>query len=237
MPSNKSEILNADWVVKISPRPDAWEVSPVKDGHNAWRNDPGAIKPFPIPAEIPATVPGCIHTDLIAAGVIKDISIDGKEQDQFWIWKTDTEYVTTLPQDIRPGNKTLIFYGLDTICKVFINGLLKLETKNMHRSYRLDITEEISEGDVQLSISFKAPLSDAEDEITKVGNFYARPYEMPYNYQRKMACSYGWDWGPITISSGIWKKIEIQIWQDAFISDVSITTTVQELSIWSRWSL
>jgi len=230
MPSNKSEILNADWVVKISPRPDAWEVSPVKDGHNAWRNDPGAIKPFPIPAEIPATVPGCIHTDLIAAGVIKDISIDGKEQDQFWIWKTDTEYVTTLPQDIRPGNKTLIFYGLDTICKVFINGLLKLETKNMHRSYRLDITEEISEGDVQLSISFKAPLSDAEDEITKVGNFYARPYEMPYNYQRKMACSYGWDWGPITISSGIWKKIEIQIWQDAFISDVSITTTVQENS-------
>ncbi len=228
MTINSYVALNSVWRAKLSLRPDAWKVSPVKDGHNAWRNDPGAIKPFEIPSEIPATVPGSIHSDLISAGLIKDISIDGKEQDQFWIWKTDTEYVTKLSKDSRPGNKTLVFHGLDTICKIYINGVLKLETKNMHRSYRLDITDELSNGDVELRVCFKAPLTDAEDEIAKVGNFYARPYEMPYNYQRKMACSYGWDWGPITISSGIWKKVELHNWIDAYIRDVSITTTVQD---------
>lgn len=227
MTINTSEILSTKWVARLSLRPDAWRVSPVKDGHNAWRNDPGAIKEFNPPLEIPATVPGSIHTDLIAAGVIKDISIDGKEQDQFWIWKTDTEYSTTLERDSRPGNKTLIFYGLDTICTVFVNGIEKLKTKNMHRSYRLDITSELASGDVELKVTFKAPLTDAEDEIGKVGNFYARPYEMPYNYQRKMACSYGWDWGPITVSSGIWKKVELQRWDDAYIHDCAITTTVE----------
>ena len=227
MTLNNSDLLQSQWKVKLSPRPDAWKVAAVKDGHNAWRNDPGAIKPFPIPTEIDATVPGCIHTDLIAAGVIKDISIDGKEQDQFWIWKTDTEYFTKLKHDTRPGNKTLVFYGLDTICKIYINGVLKLKSKNMHRSYRIDVTDELSKGDVELRVTFKAPLTDAEDEIAKVGNFYARPYEMPYNYQRKMACSYGWDWGPITVSSGIWKKIEIQRWDDSYIQDVAVTTTVE----------
>ena len=227
MVQNSKELLTSSWKARLTLRPDAWTVSPVKDGHNAWRNDPGAIKIFTPPAEIPATVPGSIHTDLIAAGVIKDISIDGKEQDQFWIWKTDTEYITTLKKDSRPGNKTLVFHGLDTICTILINGVEKLQTKNMHRSYRLDITAEISAGDVELKVLFKAPLTDAEDEIAKVGNFYARPYEMPYNYQRKMACSYGWDWGPITVSSGIWKKLEIQRWDDAFIQDFLITSTVE----------
>ena len=227
MSINNSEILSTTWKARLSLRSDAWKVSPVKDGHNAWRNNPGAIKVFTPPLEIPATVPGSIHTDLIAAGIIKDISIDGKEQDQFWIWKTDTEYTTTIKQDSRPGNKTLVFYGLDTICTIYVNGNEKLKTKNMHRSYRLDLTTELTAGDVEIRVAFKAPLTDAEDEIAKVGNFYARPYEMPYNYQRKMACSYGWDWGPITVSSGIWKKVEIQHWNDAYLHDCSITTTVE----------
>jgi beta-mannosidase len=74
----------------------------------------------------------------------------------------------------------------------------------MHRSYELDISEELRTGDVSLEILFAAPLSDAEAQVERLG-LYPRPYDMPYNDQRKMACSYGWDWGPVTISSGIWK--------------------------------
>lgn len=228
MSINSTEEIRTHWKARLSLRPDAWKVAPVKDGHNAWRNDPKAIEPFEPPSEIDAVVPGSIHLDLIRAGVIKDISVDGKEQEQFWLWKTDTEYLTYLPRDSRPGNKTLIFHGLDTIATIYVNGKVKLKTKNMHRSYRLDLTDELSAGDTEIKVAFKAPLSDAEDEIAKVGDFYARPYEMPYNYQRKMACSYGWDWGPITISSGIWKKVELQRWDDSYIKDISITTDVQD---------
>jgi beta-mannosidase len=51
---------------------------------------------------------------------------------------------------------------------------------------------------------------------------------MPYNYQRKMACSYGWDWGPVTISSGIWKKVELIKWDTAYLSSVSVLPSIEE---------
>ncbi|MEY2814384.1 MAG: hypothetical protein RIS05_132 [Actinomycetota bacterium] len=223
---NTKRELKANWTLYLSPRPDAWEIEPVVDGHNAWRNDPAAIAKIEVPQSVPATVPGCIHTDLIAAGVIKDISINGKEQDQFWIWKTDSRYTATIPADTSDGKKELIFNGLDTLARISINGKLRLTTKNMHRSYRLDISSEISSGPVEIEIAFKAPLTDAEENVESLG-LYPRPYDMPYNYQRKMACSYGWDWGPITISSGIWKKIEIHSWSAAYCDNVAITPNLE----------
>ena len=82
MSKNIKKDLQGSWTLKLSPRPDAWDIAPVEDGHNAWRNDPTKIIRREIPQSFPATVPGCIHTDLIAAGFIDDISINGKEQDQ-----------------------------------------------------------------------------------------------------------------------------------------------------------
>ena len=169
MTSNSKRDLDSSWVLQLSPRPDAWNIEPVKDGHNAWRNDPTKFTKKPLPASFPATVPGCVHTDLISAGFIDDISINGKEQDQFWIWKTDSKYSTAIPQDTSDGNKHLIFNGLDTIATISINGKVRLTTKNMHRSYRVDITDDIKSADVQLEVSFKAPLTDAEEHVAKLG--------------------------------------------------------------------
>jgi len=42
-----------------------------------------------------------------------------------------------------------------------------------------------------------------------------------------MACSYGWDWGPITVSSGIWKPIEIHSWSTAHVDHMAVTPTVE----------
>ena len=224
---NSKSTLSANWTLKLSPKSDAWDISPVKDQHNVWRNDPSGITRIALPDSIPATVPGCIHTDLMAAGIIQDISIDGKEQDQFWIWKTDSQYSTLIKQDSSPTQKHLVFQGLDTIATIELNDNVVLTTKNMHRSYRLDVTKLLAVGDVTLKISFAAPLSDAETKLAELGTAYPRPYEMPYNYQRKMACSYGWDWGPITISSGIWKPILLHTWTDAYLENTALTSTLK----------
>ncbi len=223
---NTQRELATQWSLELTPRPDAWDIEPVTDGHNAWRNDPTKIVRKELPSSFKATVPGCIHTDLIAAGFIDDISINGKEQDQFWIWKTDSLYSTVLPKDSSEGHKDLVFKGLDTIATISINGVVRMTTKNMHRSYRLDITNELAQGDLTLEIAFKAPLTDAEEHVAKLG-LYPRPYDMPYNYQRKMACSYGWDWGPITVTSGIWKPILIHSWNTAYVDHMAVTPTVE----------
>ena len=42
--------------------------------------------------DIPATVPGCVHTDLLAEGLIEDPYYDRNELDLQWIGRTDWEY-------------------------------------------------------------------------------------------------------------------------------------------------
>jgi beta-mannosidase len=224
---NQITKVNNGWKLKLKPRPDAFTSSGETDGHNQWRNQDSAAKTPNLPSEIPAEVPGSIHLDLLNANLIADISVNGREQDQMWIWRTDSSYTTSLPKAAAGKKYFLKFHGLDTLATVRINGEVKLQTKNMHRSYLLDITEQIIAGDVSLSIDFEAPLSNAETQVAKLG-LYPRPYNMPYNYQRKMACSYGWDWGPITISSGIWKPVELFAFEKSAISSFSAITDVHD---------
>ena len=224
---NKFVEINQNWTLSLSPRADAFTSIGTTDKYNVWRNHTVVLDTLDLPESIPASVPGCIHTDLITAGIIADISVDGRESDQMWIWKSDSIYRTHINQNSASNRASLKFHGLDTLASIFINGRLVLSTKNMHRSYEIEITDYLSVGDVDLEIHFKAPLTDAEEQLEKLG-LYPRPLDMPYNYQRKMACSYGWDWGPVTISSGIWKKVELIKWDTAYLSSVSILPSVEE---------
>ena len=222
---NNSKFISENWKLKLAPRPDAFTSSGESDGHNQWRNQDSSAAQLKLPLELNATVPGCIHLDLLAANLIDDISVDGKEQDQQWIWRTDSSYFTTIPKAAANRNYFLKFHGLDTLATIRINGAIKLQTKNMHRSYLLDITAELTSGDVKLEVDFEAPLSNADQQVKALG-LYPRPYNMPYNYQRKMACSYGWDWGPITISSGIWKPIELLDFEQVSVANFSAITEI-----------
>ena len=174
--------------------------------------------------EFAATVPGCIHTDLIAAGFIGDIRIDGTEAEQEWIRSADSIYRTHVPALLGEGNHELHFAGLDTLATIAINGEARLRTENMHRSYSVDISD-VAHAGFELEIAFKAPLPEALKRQAELGE-YPNPYDMPYNYFRKMACSFGWDWGPITGTSGIWKPIHAVSWSDGILDEVGIIADV-----------
>ena len=172
----------------------------------------------------PANVPGSIHTDLIAAGVIGDIRIDGTEAEQEWIRNADSVYSARIPAQSGDGNYELKFDGLDTLATVSINGVVKLQSENMHRAFVVDISECSSEA-MDLKVEFKAPLPEALKRQEEMGK-YPNPYDMPYNYFRKMACSFGWDWGPITVTSGIWKPIWLTKWDEGILDEVGIIADV-----------
>jgi hypothetical protein len=140
---NSSREVKTPWTLKLTPRQDAWDIEPVTDSHNAWRNDPTKIVRKALPASFKATVPGCIHTDLIDAGFIDDISINGKEQDQFWIWKTDSVYTTTILQDTSGGHKDLIFKGLDTVATISINGQVRMTTILLRAIFSLRLPSKL----------------------------------------------------------------------------------------------
>ena len=172
----------------------------------------------------PASVPGSIHTDLMAAGVIGDIRIDGTEAEQEWIRNADSLYTTTIPAHSSSQNYELTFDGLDTLATVSVNGAVKLQSENMHRAFSIDVTDVASSG-FTLSVAFKAPLPEALKRQDEMGA-YPNPYDMPYNYFRKMACSFGWDWGPITVSSGIWKPIWLVQWDQGILDEVGLVSDV-----------
>ena len=172
----------------------------------------------------PASVPGSIHTDLMAAGVIGDIRIDGTEAEQEWIRNADSLYTTTIPAHSGSRNCELTFDGLDTLATVAVNGAVRLQSENMHRAFSIDVTDVASSG-FTLSVAFKAPLPEALKRQDEMGK-YPNPYDMPYNYFRKMACSFGWDWGPITVTSGIWKPIWFVQWDQGILDEVGLVSDV-----------
>ncbi|MEI9905410.1 MAG: sugar-binding domain-containing protein [Asticcacaulis sp.] len=106
---------------------------------------------------LPATVPGTVHTDLLANGKIADPFYRTNERDQQWIDKKDWEYRTTLTLDARTCARQhveLVFEGLDTYAEVYLNDTLVLQADNMFRTWTADIKAHVKPGANALRIAF-----------------------------------------------------------------------------------
>ncbi|MDY7543069.1 MULTISPECIES: glycoside hydrolase family 2 protein [unclassified Cryobacterium] len=178
---------------------------------------------------IPATVPGSVHTDLLAAGLIPDPYLDGNEQLLGWIGLTDWRYSTTFVW--QPDSSTqseIVFDGLDTIATVELNGHRIGVTRNMHRRYRFDLRTHLRAGLNELAVTFSSPIRAADAASLDLGY---RPHvnHHPYNAIRKMACSFGWDWGIDTSTSGIWRPVALECWATARLESVRPIAIVDPL--------
>jgi beta-mannosidase len=167
----------------------------------------------------PATVPGCVHTDLLAAGRIPDPYLDRNEQELAWIGRAGWLYRTTF--DWTPGGDRtdLVCAGLDTVATIMVNDVELGHTANMHRSYRFNLAPVVRPGRNTLSIRFDSAYAYAEDLRARLGE---RPnaYPEPFNFIRKMACNFGWDWGPTLVTAGIWQPIGLHTWSTARLTSV-----------------
>ncbi|WP_250001844.1 glycoside hydrolase family 2 protein [Actinoplanes sp. M2I2] len=175
-------------------------------------------------AGIPAVVPGCVHTDLLRAGRIEDPYLDENETELAWIGRTDWEYSTSFIAE--PGGRTdLVCAGLDTVASIELNGSPVGETANMHRGYRFDVGSLLRDGVNDLTIKFTSAYAYAEAEQQRLGN---RPnaYPEPFNFIRKQACNFGWDWGPTLVTAGIWQPIGLETWSVARLAEVRPQVTV-----------
>ncbi|TFD87388.1 glycoside hydrolase family 2 protein [Cryobacterium lactosi] len=186
----------------------------------------------PVPAHlrrltVPATVPGSVHTDLLAADLIPDPYLDGNEQLLSWIGLTDWRYSTTFAWNPAGADRSeLVFAGLDTIAEIELNGVLLGTTRNMHRSYTFDVGSRLKAGLNELVVVFRSPIKAADAASLELGY---RPHvnHHPYNAIRKMACSFGWDWGIDTSTSGLWKPVTLVSWSTARLATVRPIATVR----------
>jgi beta-mannosidase len=172
-------------------------------------------------SDVPATVPGCVHTDLLAAGLIEDPYQDDNETRLGWIGRTDWTYATTFTWQPQGHDRVdLVCDGLDTVGTITVNGVEVGSTANMHRTYRFDVADALRAGENTLRIVFTAPYSYAEAQRDRLG---ARPgpySDEPFAFIRKMACNFGWDWGPTLVTAGIWRPIGLHSWSGARLAEV-----------------
>ncbi|HEU5472352.1 MAG TPA: glycoside hydrolase family 2 protein [Actinophytocola sp.] len=177
-------------------------------------------------AGVPAIVPGCVHTDLLAAGIIPDPYLDANEDTLDWIGHADWTYRLDFDWAGDPAQRTdLVCAGLDTVATISVNGTAVGRTANMHRSYRFDVRRHLAPGANTLTIRFGSALRHAEALRQALGD---RPnaYPDPFNFIRKMACNFGWDWGPRLVTAGIWQPIGLHAWNTARLDHVRPLATV-----------
>ncbi|MFJ3668867.1 glycoside hydrolase family 2 protein [Streptomyces sp. NPDC090106] len=174
-------------------------------------------------AALPATVPGCVHTDLLAAGVIPDPFLGRAETEVAWVGKREWTYGTDIVAADGHEQTDLVFDGLDTVAEISLDGRLLGRTRNMHRSYRFDVTGLSG----RLSVRFASAYAEAEAVRGQVGE---RPnaYAEPFQYLRKMACSFGWDWGPTLVTAGMWRPVRTERWSTARIARVRPLVGVEQ---------
>ncbi|WP_303831730.1 beta-mannosidase [Asticcacaulis taihuensis] len=184
---------------------------------------------------IAATVPGTVHTDLLAAGRIADPFYRTNERDQQWIDKVDWEYRTTLELDAKTlahDHIELVFAGLDTYAEVWLNDVLVLSADNMFREWTADIKPQVKAGANALRILFRSPITEGLKRLDALGYNPPAPNDQSENgglgdkrvsvFTRKAGYHYGWDWGPRFVTSGLWRPVTLRAWSGARICDLQV---------------
>jgi beta-mannosidase len=171
----------------------------------------------------PARVPGCVHLDLVANGLIPDPFFGENEKRVQWVENEDWIYRTTFrstSQLLDFSHINLVFEGLDTYASVYLNDSLVLTADNMFRKWTVDVKKLLHSGHNELKVIFRSPVKANREKAAVL------PYSLPDEraLSRKAPYMFGWDWGPRLVTSGIWKPVYFEAWEDVKIENWQIMT-------------
>ncbi len=101
----------------------------------------------------------------------------------------------------------LVFHGIDTYADITLNGQKLISTENAFRRYVVRVENLVSE------------MNELEIIINPTKKFDSEKQQknpMPYEYaQTRKACyQYSWDWAPYLNTMGIWKDVELRIFNE-----------------------
>jgi beta-mannosidase len=173
---------------------------------------------------LPATVPGGVHTDLLALGKIPDPFVGDNEKSVQWIAEVDWEYRRTFsapPQLMEEEQGFLVCDGLDTLADLYLNGVFLGQADNMFRQWDFEVKNLLRSGENELLVHFSAPLpfirgKQAQLLLQGGGDIPGGPH------LRKAPCHWGWDWGPKLPAIGVWKDVRLEGYSQARLSNVHI---------------
>lgn len=177
---------------------------------------------------VAVSLPGDVHSALIAAGIVPDPYVGRNELDVRWVadadWRLTREFEHPDPE--ADAQWYLDVEGLDTVAEVSLNGSLVLESRNAFRRYRPDVGDALRPGTNTISILIRSA-TRAADELQA-----RQPFPIPYaaqncpipngNMLRKPACHFGWDWNLAIAPLGLYGGIALRPLRRARVEHVQV---------------
>ncbi|KRD34173.1 beta-mannosidase [Lysobacter sp. Root916] len=208
--------------------------------HQGWEfrllpDDPQAREHAPATQWRAARVPGHVHTDLLAQGLIPDPYVGAPEAQLQWIGLGTWEYRSRFDLSeatLRKSHAELVFEGLDTYADVYLNGEALLSADNAFRTWRLPVAGKLRARGNELRVVLHSPIRRLLPRVEAMPHKIAGNYPSPYgdepkeamtgNFARKPGYHYGWDWGPRYVTAGVWRDVKLESWDGPRIDELHL---------------
>jgi beta-mannosidase len=152
------------------------------------------------------SVPGTIHTILLAANKIPDPYIGTNDVDlrflvtSNWTW-TFTKNFSLPPDFLASNNISIHLEQIDSVATITINACPIGRTTNMFLRYVFEIASTCLKTENQIQIDFRSPVAYALEQFTAYNDPVlplcppdAQKGECHVQFIRKEPCSFSWDW-------------------------------------------
>ncbi|MCR4716946.1 MAG: glycoside hydrolase family 2 protein [Lachnospiraceae bacterium] len=170
------------------------------------------------------TIPGSVLSGMLENSLIEDPFFRANEYETRRLLYKDYDFVKHFDIELDDSlSYELIFEGIDTASKVYLNGELIFSTDNMFKAYESDdIKSILKEKDNLLEVKITSPMSIISTHENAPGKeiTYISTGVLPgAQYMRKAGSSFGWDWGPELPDMGIHKDVYIRATDTAILRD------------------
>lgn len=171
------------------------------------------------PISIEGTVPGCVHTDLISAGILGDIFYRDNSKTCQWVEDRDFTYTRKFTVEKLENNAYLEFDGLDTYCDVYLNGKRIGTAEDMHIPYEFPVDGFLKEGENTIQVRFRSAVREVADLP-----LYSAAFTKERVRTRRIQCTYFWDWVDRFVTCGIFKDVRLVFRKNNEIDNVYVYT-------------
>ena len=172
-----------------------------------------AIDPNGNSSEFPANVPGNLQDDFAMANNWGDMNYGINCVRYIQLENYTWQYIADLQFDVKSGERVFfVSHGIDYVYSVSLNDVELLKSEGMFSKIEIDITDHIKPDNNRLTVTvFPHPKREgAQKDSLREADFIVKP-----------PVSYGWDWHPRLIISGIWQETYIETRNNEYIKDFS----------------
>lgn len=169
-------------------------------------------------------VPEDVRTVLRRYGYIEGHYYGKDLNKERWIEEKDWIYYRSfsLPKNPVPKKTSLYFEGIDTISKIWINGIYLGMSNNMFLEYSFDVTQSLLWGEENhLVVQVLSPVKYTE-AFDRTG-IYPKT-DTTRLLLRKSQMNWGWDFCGHCLTTGIWKPVTLKCEDHASLKTVLLAT-------------